>query len=130
MVECACARWRRCAIESVTAVGAAYETLHDAGRDGPPRRMSLVGLEPFLRERKGLFADDRRHGDRDPIPPRLLVAGAVASGNAATHPYWPRDPLARGKRRLTKAGLAFVRRISHQAPDPHAPPPTPSLARV
>jgi hypothetical protein len=40
--------------------------------------MSLVGLDPFLRERKGLFADYRRHGDRDPIPSRLLVAGAVA----------------------------------------------------
>src|SRR5258708_19860290 len=65
IVDRACARSRRCAIESVTALGAAYKTLHDAGRDGPPRRMSLVGLEPFQRERKGLFADDRRHGDRD-----------------------------------------------------------------
>jgi len=90
--------------------------------------MSLVGLKPFLRERKGLFADDRRHGDRDPIPSRLLVAGAVASGNAATHPYWPRDPLARCKRRLTKAGLAFVRRISQHAPNRRALPPTASLA--
>src|SRR5260370_34910963 len=101
MVDRASARSRRCAIERVPALGAAYKTLHDAGRDGPPRRMSLVGLEPFQRERKGLFADDRRHGDRDPIPPRLLVAGAGARGHSATTPDWPRDPLARCMRRLS-----------------------------
>src|SRR5260370_17833622 len=44
--------------------------------------MRLVGLKPFLSERKNLFADDRRHSDRDPILPRPLMAGAVARGNA------------------------------------------------
>jgi transposase-like protein len=59
-----------------------------------------VGFVPARAQRS--LPDDRRHGDRDPIRSRLLVAGAVASGNAATHPYWPRDPLARCKRILPK----------------------------
>src|SRR5258708_9922670 len=104
IVDRACARSRRCAIESVTALGAAYKTLHDAGRDGPPRRMSLVGLEPFQRERKGLFADDRRHGERDPIPPRLLVPGAVWDCHCATQPHWPTVSLARLHHRVREAG--------------------------
>jgi hypothetical protein len=90
--------------------------------------VSLVSLEPFLRQRKGLFLDDRRHGDRDPILSRPLVVGAVASGDPATHPYRPRDSLARRKRRLAKARLTFVRRIAQHAPDRRALPTAASLA--
>ena len=128
IVNLAYARTRRCPIESVTALGAAHETLHDAGCDGPPWRVNLVGLEPFLRQRKGLFADDGRNRDADPILSRPLVAGAVTRGDATTHSYWPCDPLARRKRRLAKARLAFVRRIAQHAPDRRALPAATSLA--
>ena len=122
------ARSRRCAIEGVSALAAAHETLHDAGRDSPPRRVSLVGLEPFLREREGVIADDRRNGDRDPILPRPLVVRTVTRRDAATQPYRPGDPLTRRQRRLAKASLAFVRRITQHAPDRRTFPPATSLA--
>jgi hypothetical protein len=76
------ARSRRCAIEGVSALGATYETLHDARRDGPPRRVGLVSLESFLRKREGVIADDRRHGNRDPILSRPLMARTVTRRDA------------------------------------------------
>src|SRR3974377_1416535 len=117
IMDRACTRSRRCPIERVAAVSAAHETLHHTGRDGPSWRVNLVGLGPFLRQRKGLFADDGRNSNGDPILSRPLVAGAVARGDATTHPYRPRDPLARCKHRLAKARLPLVRRIAQHAPD-------------
>ena len=77
-MERTCARSRRCAIESVTALGATHETLHDAGCNGPPRRVSLVGLEPFLGERESLFITDK--GDEHRVGSQFY--------DAADFPAW------------------------------------------
>jgi hypothetical protein len=72
------ARSLRCPIQAVAALRAAHETLHNTGRDSPPACVNLVGREPFLRQRKCFFADDRGHCDFNPILSRSFVAAAGA----------------------------------------------------
>ena len=126
IVDSACARSRRCAIESIAAFGTAYETLHYARCNGPTRRVRLVGLEPFLRQRKNLFADDRRYGDRNPILSRSLMVGAITRRDAAVHSYRSRNPLTRCNRCLAKTSLPLIGRIAQHAPN-HRTFPTPAL---
>ena len=82
-----------------------------------------------MRQRKSLFADDRRNSNGDPFLSRPLVARAVTRGDATTQPYRPRDALARRNHRFAKAGLPFVRRIAQHAPDRRALPAATLLAR-
>jgi hypothetical protein len=117
-----------CAIERVAAIGAAHEPLDEARRERPPRRVKLVGAQPFLGQRKDVLADDRRHRDRDPIFRRALVPGAVTRGQAATQADRAGDPPALCGRGFTEACLALVGGIAQHLPHRRAPPATASLA--
>jgi len=86
IVDGASARLRGGAVESVAAFRATHQTLYDAGDDGASRRVLLVGLQTLLGQCERLFADDRRHGNFDPLRAGKLVTGAVARGNAAAQP--------------------------------------------
>ena len=48
IVDRASARSRGGAVKTVAALGAADQSLHDAGRDGASRRIFLVGVKTFL----------------------------------------------------------------------------------
>jgi hypothetical protein len=89
----------------------------------------LVRFEPFLRQRKNLFAHDRRYSDRNPILARSLMVGAVTRCNAAAQPYRSCNSLARRNRRLAKTSLPLVGRIAQHAPNHRAFPTPASLGR-
>ncbi len=117
-----------CAVERVAAVRAAHQALTEAWGDGAPRRVNLVAAQPFLGERKALFADDRRHRDRDPLFRRPLVSGAVAPGQATAQADRARDPPALRGRGLAECGLALVSRIAQHFPQRGMRPAPAALA--
>ena len=111
------ARPRRRPIETVAALGAAHQALHDAWRNRAARRVLLVGLQALRGQGVGLFADDRRHGDLDPLGARKLMIGAVARRDAAAQSQRPRYALTRRGPRLSKASLPDIGGIAQHRPD-------------
>ena len=111
----------RRAIQPVAAFAARHEPLRDAGRSGPALGEDLVLLQPLFGKGEGLFADDRRHRDFDPVFSRPLVTDAVASGEpvaAAQRPH----ALARRGAGLAEARSSLVRRIAQHRPHHRAFP--------
>ena len=116
-------------IETVTALGAAHQALHDAWRNRAARRVLLVGPQALRGQGVGLFADDRRHGDLDPLGARKLMIGAVARRDAAAQSQRPRYALTRRGPRLSKASLPDIGGIARTSPRPSNAPIVLSLSR-
>ena len=105
----------RRAIQPVAALAARHQPLRDAGRLGPAPGEDLVLLQALFGEGEGLFADDGRHRDLDPVFSRPLVTDTVASGEpvaAAQRPH----ALARRRPGLAEARSSLVRRIAQHRP--------------
>ncbi|MHC2227764.1 hypothetical protein ACVL91_005961 [Bradyrhizobium elkanii] len=116
------ARPGRGAIEPIAAFGAAQQSLQGARRDRASRGMLLVGFQKLVRQCEGLFADDGRHRDFDPLCARKLMICAIARSDAAAQSQRPRHTHARRDPRLAKAGRSFIRGIAQHRPDRRALP--------
>src|SRR6478672_11703367 len=102
----ACRRIRRGSRESVTALGTADQSLHDARLNGAPAGTYFVFLEKFLGTGKALFRYQSRHGDFDPFLAGPFMARGQAGRGHASPSLVTHDTRPRGDAGFAKAGQA------------------------
>ena len=83
------------AVEGVAATLTNQHPLQQRRFEGAPGRMMFVLLQLLLRPVKGLFTDQGRNGNFDPIRSRPLVVGTIAARPSLAFPQRSRDPLSR-----------------------------------
>lgn len=129
VVDLACARTSRRAGKCISAPAAAHQTLYETRLDRASPRPYFVLVQQFLRARKGVLGDERRHRDLDPFLARPLVVSTVAAGHSAAQAQRARHTLARGHAGLPETGRAAICRVAQHGPDHGALPPGTGLAR-
>src|SRR5208283_5511602 len=83
------------AVEGVAATFTNQHALQQRRFEGAPGRMMFVLLQLLLRPVKGLFTDQGRNRNFDPIRSGPLVVGTIAARQSLAFPQRPRDALAR-----------------------------------
>src|SRR5215831_848544 len=112
--------------QRITAFAAGYQTLDDAGLDGPAGCEALVVSQPLRRQSKGLFADNRRHWYFDPF-----VTGPFVTATLVPMRRPPRQTerlchlLPRADLRLVKTGRSLIGRVAQDRPGDRSFPANP-----
>ena len=101
----------RSPVKGVATLLAHQHPLQQGGLGGAPWRVLFVALQLLLRERKGLFADQRGYGNLDPFLPWPLVMGAIPTRHSLALAERPGDAFPRAPLGLALAGRASISRI-------------------
>src|SRR6185437_17123534 len=112
--------------QRIAAFAAGYQSLDDAGLDGPAGCEAPVVSQPLRCQSEGLFADNRRDRYLDP-----LVTGPFVTATLVPMDRPPGQAerfcqlLPRAGLRLVKAGRSLIGRVAQDRPDDRSFPANP-----